>query len=151
MSVETANTVSYIIDTPTPITQAAETWNTKSNNAQVGRGEQTRRNNHRRRNVENLINSMAKDFTGDTPELGEVMNLSSEKLDNGMAFDKFWKNLKIYMLNIYDTLKMSCILQWILRILHRFLRANIYRKISQKRKKRKLQNTKCWKCFSRHF
>ena len=40
---------------------------------------------------------MAKDFTGDTPELGEVMNLSSEKLDNGMAFGKFLEKLK----NIY--------------------------------------------------
>ena len=43
------------------------------------------------------LHTSHRDFKGDTPYVGSVLGLLSEKLDNGTAFDKFRDKLNSYV------------------------------------------------------
>ena len=57
-----------------------------------------RRGNSRRGNEGGTRGSEQKDFKGETPELNAVLGLITERLDQGVTFEKFQDVLKNYVL-----------------------------------------------------
>jgi len=68
-------------------------------NEEPGTGQNTRQrvqtNNNRNIPTMRIKN---REFTGETPELGAILGLLTERLDNGVQFDKFQNKIKNYVL-----------------------------------------------------
>ena len=83
--------------TPTPSTSASATPNHTSNESgSTHKG--NRRRNSRRGNEGGTKGSEQKYFKGETPELNAVLGLITERLDQGVTFEKFQEFLKNYVL-----------------------------------------------------
>ena len=83
--------------TPAPSTSASATSTTmrnKSGNTYRG----NRRIRSRRGNKGGARGSEQKDFKGETPELNAVLGIITERLDQGVTFEKFQEVLKNYVL-----------------------------------------------------
>ena len=83
--------------TPTPSTSESATPNPTSNDSGITykgniRGNSTRGNEGGTRGSEK------KDFKGETTELNAVLGLITERLDQGVTFEKFQNVLKNYVL-----------------------------------------------------
>ena len=53
------------------------------------------------RRSDNQIMSESRSFVGETPELGAVVGLLSERLDKGVTMEQFQEKLKLYVLKNY--------------------------------------------------
>ena len=83
--------------TPTPSTSASATP-TPTSNESGSTYKGNRRGNSRRGIVGGTIGSEQKDFKGETPELNAVLGLITERLNQGVTFEKFQDVLKNYVL-----------------------------------------------------
>ena len=83
--------------TPAPSTSASATpIKTSNESGNTYRG--NRRGSSRRGNKGGTRGSEQKDFKGETPELNFVLGLITERLDQGVTFEKFQGVLKKYVL-----------------------------------------------------
>ena len=83
--------------TPTPSTSASATP-TPTSNESGSAYKGNRRWNSRRGNEGGTRGSEQKYFKGETPELNAVLRLITERLDQGVTFEKFQGVLKNYVL-----------------------------------------------------
>ena len=83
--------------TPTPPTSASVTP-TPTSNESGSAYKGNRRGNSRRGNKGGTRGSEQKYFNGETPELNAVLELITERLDQGVTFEKFQDVLKNYVL-----------------------------------------------------
>ena len=83
--------------TPTPSTSASATP-TPTSNESGSTYKGNRIGNSRRGNEGGTRGLEQKDFKGETPELNAVLGLITERLDQGVTFEKFQDVLKNYVL-----------------------------------------------------
>ena len=83
--------------TPTPsMSESATPTPTSNESGSAYKG--NRRGNSRRGNEGGTRGSEQKDFKGEAPELNSLLRLITERLDQGVTFEKFQDVLKNYVL-----------------------------------------------------